>query len=136
VRPMAMKRYELRADLYYSTFEQNPDSGAFETIWHWDDPRVIKATGRSVRPWGSVEDFGEGYKYQDYLQLFVPEQVPLTGRVSNVRTKNGDIIWMDDKGKPTLFDIYGCFPEKDGNGRVVDYKVLLARAGVDSRPTT
>ena len=62
MRPIAMKRYELRADSYYSTREIDPETGDTVTTWHYDDPTVIKATGRSVRPWGAIEDFDETYQ--------------------------------------------------------------------------
>lgn len=125
-----MKRYELRADFYDASFVQNPDSGSFEWVYDYDNPAVIKCTGNSVRPWGSIQDFGAEYQYQDYLQLFTPTELPLRGRLGRVRNKAGDVLWSEDSGDPTIFDVFGCFPENDANGRTVDFKILLARGVV------
>lgn len=130
MRMMAMKRYELRAEFYTATWEQNPDSGAFEYVYHYDDPVYIRCTGGSVRPWGSIQDFGSEYQYKDYLQLFTPNELPLIGRVGKVSNKSGDVLWREDDGTATLFDVFGCFPANDANGRTIDFRILLARAEV------
>ena len=49
-----------------------------------------------------------------------------------MRNKAGDVLWDEDDGKPTLFSVFGCFPEKDANGRIVDYRVLLSRSEVQA----
>ena len=127
-----MKRYELRAEVYRATWVQNPDSGALEPSWDYANPEVIKVTGGSVRPWGSIQDFGEQYQYQDYLQLFSPTEIRLDARIGRIRNKNGDVLWREDNGSPTLFDVYGCFPENDLRGNAVDFRILASRAEVQA----
>ncbi|WP_405538112.1 hypothetical protein OG787_36425 [Streptomyces sp. NBC_00075] len=126
-----MKRYELRAEVYIAAWTQDPDSGSLVYQYDYEHPTHIKCTGNSVRPWGSVQDFGATYRYQDYLQLFTPTEVPLVGRIGKVKNRAGEVLWREDDGSATLFDVFGCFPENDASGRTVDYKVLLARAVVD-----
>ncbi|MEQ6021309.1 hypothetical protein SOM70_01830 [Streptomyces salinarius] len=123
-----MKRYELRAEVYRATTYQDPDSGNIVYTYDYNNPEVIKVTGGSVRPWGSIQDFGKVYQYQDYLQLFSPTEVPLDARIGRVRNKAGDVLWTEDSGQATLFDVYGCFPENDLRGNAIDFRILLARS--------
>lgn len=127
-----MKRYELRAEVYRATWVQDPESGALVPSWDYANPEVIKVTGGSVRPWGSIQDFGEVYQHMDYLQLFSPTEIPLDARIGRIRNKNGDVLWKEDNGNPTLFDVYGCFPENDLRGTAVDFRILAARAEVQA----
>jgi len=133
VRLMAMKRYELRAEFYTATWTQDPDSGGFEYVYDYDNPTRIKCTGGSVRPWQSIQDFGKEYQYKDYVELFSPTEIPLIGRVGKVKNKAGEVLWREDDGRDTLFDVFGCFPVNDLNGRPKDFRILLARVGVDDR---
>lgn len=133
MRVMAMKRYELRAEVYTATWIQNPDTGALVYDYDYNSPTVIKCTGGSVRPWQSVQDFGDIYRYRDYVELFSPTAVPLEGRIGRVENKAGDVLWKYDSGQDTLFDVFGCFPVNDLNGRTTDYRILLSRVVVDDR---
>jgi len=128
-----MKRYELRAECYTATWTQDPDSGDFHYVYGYDNPTRIKCTGGSVRPWQSIQDFDKTYQYKDYVELFSPTEIPLIGRVGKVKNKAGEVLWREDDGRDTLFDVFGCFPVNDLNGRPTDFRILLARVGVDDR---
>ncbi|MGY4959886.1 hypothetical protein [Streptomyces sp. 900105245] len=128
-----MKRYELRAEVYRAVSYQDPDSGAIINTYDYANPEVIKVTGGSVRPWGSIQDFGKDYQYRDYLQLFSPTEIPLDARIGRIRNKAGDVLWQEDNGNPTLFDVFGCFPENDPRGTAVDFRILLSRTEVQER---
>ncbi|NJP70684.1 hypothetical protein [Streptomyces sp. C1-2] len=130
MRTFAFKRYELRAEFYRAEYVQNPDSGSFEWVYDYDNPEYIRCTGGSVRPWGSIQDFADEYRYKDYLELFSPTEVTLSGRIGKVSNKNGNVLWREDDGTPTTFDVFGCFPVNDANGRTIDYRILVARSEV------
>jgi hypothetical protein len=125
-----MKRYELRAEVYRAITYQDPDSGNIVHTYDYANPEVIKVTGGSVRPWGSIQDFGQDYRYQDYLQLFSPTEIALDARVGRIRNKRGELLWTEDNGNATLFDVFGCFPENDLRGNGIDFRLLLSRTEV------
>uniref|UniRef100_A0AAU2AAP3 Uncharacterized protein n=1 Tax=Streptomyces sp. NBC_00093 TaxID=2975649 RepID=A0AAU2AAP3_9ACTN len=128
-----MKRYELRAEVYVMSWRQDPDSGTFVQDYDYASPMPIKCTGGSVRPWQSMQDFGDTYQYKDYVELFSPTAIPLSSRVGRVENKAGAVLWKYDSGLDTLFDVFGCFPVNDLNGRTSDYRILLERVVVDDR---
>lgn len=129
-----MKRYEMRADVYtFVLGEQDPDSGSFpESTWDYENPRNVRATGGSVRTWQSIEKFLRqeqgNYANESWIQLFTPFRPDLNARIGNIRNKAGEIIYAEEEGKPTVFDVRGVFPQVDVNGRTIDYQVVCARS--------
>ena len=120
-----MKRYELTAEVYTEATSQDPDSGSIVRTWDYAHPEYITCKARSVRPWGSVEDFGAAYNHKEYLEVYTPNAVPLARRIGRIRNRLGDLMWTNDSGAATVFNVSGCSPSIDSNGRSVDYVVLL-----------
>ncbi|MGW3929986.1 hypothetical protein ACWECC_18060 [Streptomyces microflavus] len=124
-----MKRYELRAEVYPYSFYQN-ESGTIVEVWDYENPVYIKATGGSVRPWDSIEKFQGQYEYGTYLELYTPTEVSVRERVGKVSNRDKSVYWAEIDGEPTTFNVYGCFPNLDAYGNLVDYQVILKRGDV------
>ncbi|MFD8067923.1 hypothetical protein [Streptomyces parvulus] len=130
---MAMKRYELTAEIYtYVPGEQDPDTGSFpQETWDYENPRIVRATGGSVRTWQSIEKFlrpDQGlYVNASWIQLFMPYRPSLLSLLGNVRNKAGEIIYAENDGSPTDFEVNGVFPQIDMNGKTIDYQVACVR---------
>lgn len=131
MRPMAMKRYELRADVYTYHFDgQDPDTGSPLFHWDYENPVVTKATGGSIKPYDSLESFGTTYKDNQMVQLFMPYRPTLREKVGRLRNKSGEVQFVEVDGTPTTFDVFGVFPQDDMNGKTIDYRVILVRGSV------
>jgi hypothetical protein len=128
---MAMKRYELLADVYTYVFDgQDPESGQFEFHWEYDNPVVTKATGGSIKPFDSLESFGKTYQNAQMVQLFMPYRPSLRDKVGRIRDKKGNVQFLETTGDHTIFEIFGVFPQVDMNGKTVDYRVICIRGSV------
>lgn len=138
MRVMAMKRYELRADVYkWYLGEQDPDSGNFESYWDYENPTIVRATGGSARTWESIEKWlpdksgvGSSYYNENWIQLFTPYRPLLTARFGNIRNKAGELIYAESDGSSSIFDVRGVFPQVDLNGKTIDYHVVCARSSL------
>jgi len=131
VRAWAAKRYELRAEVYtYKFLGQDPDSGSPIFDWDTDNPEVVKATGGSVKPYQTLEDFGADYKNSQMIALFMPYRPTLRDRVGKVKNRAGEVLFKEVNGDPTVFDVYGVFPQIDSNGRTIDYQVICVRGAI------
>ncbi|MDX2578049.1 hypothetical protein PV332_21575 [Streptomyces scabiei] len=127
-----MKRYELLADVYaYFPGVQDPDTGSWVGAgWDYENPRVVKATGGSIKPYDSLETFGAQYKDEQMVQLFMPNRPTLREQVGRIRNKAGEVQFVEIDGSPTTFSIFGVFPQSDANGKTVDYRVICVRTAV------
>ncbi|MET8270181.1 hypothetical protein [Streptomyces sp. NPDC005096] len=131
MRPMAMKRYELRVDIYqYHNDGQDPETGDMLEYWDTENPVVTKATGGSVKPYDSIESFDKTYKDAQMVQLFMPYRPTLRERLGRIRNKAGEVLFVEVDGAPTTFDVFGVFPQYDMNGKTIDYKVICVRGTV------
>jgi hypothetical protein len=133
---MAMKRYELRADIYkFVLGEQDPDSGSFpDATWDYENPRNVRATGGSVRTWQSIEKFLRqeqgSYVNESWIQLFMPFRPDLDDQIGGIKNKAGEIIYANEDGTATVFNVRGVFPQVDVNGKTIDYHVVCARVQI------
>lgn len=131
MRLMAMKRYELLADVYQYHFDgQDPDTGDFLFHWDYENPVVSKATGGSIKPYDSLESFGAQYRNYQMVQLFMPYRPSLRDKMGRIRNKSGEVQFLEVNGEPTTFEVFGVFPQDDMNGKTVDYRVILVRGSV------
>lgn len=131
MRPMAMKRYELKADVYLYHFDgQDPESGQFEFHWDYENPVVVRATGGSIKPYDSLETFGKQYQNNQMIELFMPYRPTLREKVGRVRNKTGEVQFIETDGTPSIFEVMGVFPQVDMNGKTIDYRVICTRGDI------
>ena len=139
--------------------KQDPDSGAIERHWV---PLVITGNtgGGDTTPLDtsdqysfpcSVRGFSDGglrvvgtterwssrgyIEHVDSVTMKFPPGVHLSerDRVTNVRDqKSGKILWTEENGKPTVFEVTGSVPIIDMFGGVIEQSALLNRAEVQS----
>lgn len=51
-------------------------------------------------------------------------------RITDIRDSNGNLIWKEADGTPTIFDIRGIAPSLDPFGFVVEYFAMLERSEI------
>lgn len=142
---------------YVLEIRQNPDSGAIER--HWvvasnvggtvgPDGDANSETGDVIFPC-SVRGFTDGglrvvgtterYSSRGYIQTIdtvtmkFPANVILSDRdrVTNIRDKSSKkILWLEENGKPTVFEVTGVSPIFGPFGEVIEHSTLLNRAQV------
>jgi hypothetical protein len=122
---LGVKKYELTMELYTETNMQDPETGDIIKAWNYNNPQIVKCKAHSVRPWGSIEDFGATYTDKEYLEIYTPSPVKLVQRVGRIRNRKGVTLWKNDDGTATVFNVSGCSPSVAPNGRVTDYVLLL-----------
>ncbi|WID10831.1 head-to-tail stopper [Streptomyces phage Mulchroom] len=122
---LGMKKYELTMELYTEVSVQDPETGSIVKTWNYNNPQIVKCKAHSVRPWGSVEDFGATYTDKEYLEIYCRTPVALAQRVGRIRNRKGLTLWKNDNGTATVFNVSGVSPSIAPNGRVTDYVLLL-----------
>lgn len=128
-RLLAAKTYPALVDVYRSTREQDPLSGDFETVWHYDEPYTYACNFMSLK--GHGEEFGETYAESDAVKVEVsPEDakfITLAMRFGNLRMRLDEseeyYKYVGDRFPDGpinyYFNIDSMNPQVDNNGRVV-----------------
>lgn len=124
----------MKADILDVTRTQD-DFGNITRAWALDrtidcDARGI--IGGGIRVVGSTETFATDYEDVEWVKMKVStyeiETNSLTKRmrVTNIRRSDDDVVvWKDDEGEPTIFNIEGMTPFVDPFGNVSEYELLL-----------
>lgn len=142
---------------YVLEIRQNPDSGAIER--HWVVATNIETgvgpdddnnpeSGAVVFPC-SVRGFTDGglrvvgtterYSSRGYIQTIdtvtmkFPANMILSDRdrVTNIRDRGSKkVLWVEENGKPTVFEVTGVSPIFGPFGEVIEHSTLLNRAQV------
>lgn len=124
-------------------YVQDPDSGALVQVWVVDNPDTPETEGNVVRnvpcmaraTGARPEVFSEEYLNEEWVKLTMPvnANVTLRDKVTNIRTRKGQVIWTtpEVEGNPaTTFDVFKISPGVDGFGSVVEKIVLAKRSEV------
>lgn len=80
---------------------------------------------------GSTEIFGEVYQNVDVVRLWVPTKYNLTkgDRITNIRDKKGGkVLWKEEDGTATVFNIDGVTPVLDPFNRHIENFMIIRRA--------
>lgn len=73
----------------------------------------------------------------DSVTLKFPASVYISARdrVTNIRnTRNGKILWVEENGRPTVFEVGGVTPVTDVFGNHIENNALLRRANQQGEP--
>lgn len=134
---------------------QDPDTGEIIRVWEpvvvdnpdtpendinvteiWCMARGIVDGG--IRAAATTESFDDIYRNVDIINLWVPKKYRITkaDRVTNIRSKDGLILWRDEElegtndVRATVFNVNGVIPVFDPFNRHLDNFCLLERAEV------
>lgn len=137
---------------------QDPDTGEIVRVWEpvaveysdnldestpnarvdeiWCMARGIVDGG--IRAAASTETFDDIYRNVDIINIWVPKKYRITkrDRVTNIRSKDGTILWRDEElegtsnVRATVFNVNGVVPVLDPFNRHIDNFCLLERAEV------
>lgn len=139
-------------DGYWESY-QNPDTGAIERRWvetstapTSDIPNTIQTIdciGRGFTDTGyrtptNIERFYKGeYNISEFIELRYPASVSLNRNdlVANVR-KEAEVVWKEDNGNPTFFDVLGETPILGPFNQVIEKMAILKRSEVQRGGTT
>lgn len=118
--------------------EDNPDTpeNDVEVNEIWCMARGIVDGG--IRAAATTESFRDIYKNIDIINMWVPKKYLITkrDRVTNIRTKDGTILWRDEEFeedgqvRATVFNVNGVIPVLEPFNRQLDQFCLLERAEV------
>lgn len=122
---LGVKKWELTMEVYTEETVFDPVSGGSSKQWNYANPRIVKCKARSVRQWGSVESFAATYADKEYLEIYSVEPIALAKRIGRIKNRAGLTLWKNDNGTATVFNVSGCSPSVQPNGRVTDYVLLL-----------
>lgn len=119
----------------------NPDTEVNESA---EPPYTINCIARGVvsggvQAAGTTQKFGDNYQNIDFVHMWTPPHIQLTKRdqVTNIRSKNGQVVWLDeeyideeypDGTRPTIFNVNGVTPIFDPFNRHIENFVLLEKA--------
>lgn len=92
-----------------------------------------------IRVAGTTERFSNDYENIDFAKMWIPANIFITkrDRVTNIRTKDGRIVWKDEEfddpfddvpASATVFNVNGVTPLLDAFNRHTENFVLLQRA--------
>lgn len=113
-----------------------PTDESFTTNDIWCMARGIVDGG--IRAAATTESFDDIYRNVDIINIWVPKKYRITkrDRVTNIRTKDGTILWRDEEFeatgevRATVFNVNGVIPVLDFGNRHIDNFCLLERAEV------
>lgn len=125
---------------------QDPDSGAIVKVWVEDDPDVPNDLGTEdfaceARAFISSGFTGNGtaerwqdstYMFTDVLRIKYSRTtvLKLSDRVTNITDASGNIIYLEENGEPTVYNVDGTNPVLDPFGNLIEYTAFLSRAEV------
>lgn len=138
--------------------QQDPDTGEIVRVWqpvdvnYSDNPDVADSTARvdeiwcmargivdgGIRAAATTESFDTIYRNVDIINIWVPKKYRITkrDRVTNIRSKDGTILWRDEELegttdiRATVFNVNGVVPVFDPFNRQIDNFCLLERAEI------
>jgi hypothetical protein len=87
---------------------------------------TARGLGKNVTTAG-METFSSLYEMFTHIRIKTAERIDLSSKITNIRSGD-DIMWMEDDGDPTVFDVVGLIPVTEVFGTLVGYEVLCNRS--------
>lgn len=121
----------MTAEVYRESTESD-DAGQISREWFlWKTVECyahsIEATGRSF---GSQETWDRQYDYEDIVKFRTSEDILLSDQITKIKDINGRILWTNDDGTPTYFNVSGIAPRSSPFGEFVGYDIMLKRSEI------
>lgn len=128
---------------------QDPHSGAFIRTWipdtdNPDTPNVdessFKCMVRAGMTTGIVNngagDVFTGTKFKSEMTVRITYGInePITNRdkITNIADNKGRVIFTEDNGNPTIFDVESITPVQDAFSMLVEYTAILTKSEVQN----
>lgn len=143
-------KYQHKADVLHSVpvnpvtgepeFVQDPETGEIIPAWddvadvdtdNVDEPTTIfcaTVAGIPGSRQGSGEEWGEEFLETDAVTLVTRAHVTRADKVTNIRTRKGQQLWLNANGTPIVFDVRGVQPRVEPLGGLAEYVCVLVRS--------
>lgn len=126
--------YSMTMDIAQETISQNADTGQVDRSWSISQTYVA-CSARGLgnlrgKQSGTAQEWSNVFKDYDYLRIKTTQKISQSDRIVNVRGSDGEIIWTESDGTPTIFEVIGVSPSLDPFGSVWEYEIFANRAAV------
>ncbi len=125
----------MKMDVYRQSDAQNPDTGAIIKEWNYYKTLDCHAKGvvsnSATTRSSDKQVFDNRYLNDQIIQIRTSERLILREKITNVRDKNGNVIWAEinfPTETPTVFEVIGTTPITDPFGRVIGYNSSMKRS--------
>lgn len=134
---LAMSSYNMTMDVARETITQNADTGQVERSWS-TYLRTVPCTVRGLgnlrgKQTGSAQEWANVFKEYNFIRIKTGTKVNSNDRIINVRDSDGNIVWTEDSGSTTVFDVVGVSPSIDPFGHLWEYEIFANRATVQEK---
>lgn len=126
-------QFTMLVDIKSEVVVQDKLSGSIQKTFVLTDPnqkcKAVSAAGdKSLNV--STQTFGELYNEDDWVAVIVGPSVNVSksSQVTNIRDANGTVVWEEEDGDPTVFNVLGIVPKMNPFGVVVEKKLIVNRA--------
>ncbi len=116
------KSYPSLVDIYSVTGELNPETGEFEEVINWDEPKTAQCNVTDVEPESNLERFGQVYTNSVFIKIELPDNVlDLSHVVGNLRSKDERRFYYGTSTQFMTFNVSGLSAQVDLMGNIVCY---------------
>ena len=126
--------YNMTMDVAVESIHQNEDTGQIERSWSITRSSVpCSARGLGNlrgKQSGSAQEWKNVFTDYNFLRIKTQERPKTSDRIVNIRDAAGDIIWVEDDGNTTIFEVVGVSPSMDPFGQFWEYEIFANRASV------
>jgi translation elongation factor EF-G len=122
-------QYIHSADIYTMSEVSIKATGQKKKTWAFEKsvPCLAKAVSRNSISGSTAESYAKLYEAYTHIRIKTSERINLSSKVTNIKS-NGDVVWMEDDGEPTVFEVIGLIPVLDMFGGLNGYEVLCNRS--------
>ena len=126
---------QMYVDVYVQSDTQDRDTGIIKKEWLFIKTVPCSAKGvisNSISTRSSDRQvIDTRYQNEQFIQVRTSEKLNMRNKLTNVRTKNGTVIWSEinyPTETPTVFEIVGITPVTDPFGEIIAYNTMAKRS--------
>lgn len=125
--------YSMSADLYRQT-KTTDRSG--QVVRSWSKLKTFScfasqaSSGSTSNRSGAMENWDKTWQYEDFVRIKTQEVIDRGDRIYAISDNEGNSIWNETPGTPTIFDVVGVVPLVGPFGDLREYDILVNRAEV------
>lgn len=122
-------QYMHQADVYDMTEQVVKNTGQKKKTWSFNKTVrcLARPMGRNSMTGSSNEQFSRLYESYTYIRIDAPERINLSSKITNI-SDGESILWEEDNGKPTVFEVTGLIPITDMFGKIIGWQALCNRS--------
>ena len=125
----------MKMDVYRQSDLQDPDTGAIVKQWNYYKTIDCHAKGiisnSATTRSSDKQIMSNKYSNEQVIQVRTLERVLFREKVTNVRNKDGLVIWSEinfPTETPTVFEVMGSTPITDPFGEVIAWNTTMKRS--------